>query len=222
MKKFIAIFLSSLLIAHSAYALPFSQLPSGGNVSATLDQLISVRLGTSTTSVTVATGAQTFATQSGLGFAPGQIIGVTEQSNSGNTLNGVVTSYSGTTLVLSITSITGSGTHADWNITGNFLVTPVSGGGSGISRSISSVSTATNAGSTASTDYVYLISGNTTVTLPTAVGNSDLYTFVNVGTGIATVATTSSQTINGSLTIPLAVQYTSVSMVSNGTNWIIN
>ncbi len=101
----------------------------------------------------------------------------------------------------------------------DFELATVSGGGGGISRSINSVSGTTSAGSTANTDYVYLCSGTFTITLPTAVGNTNLYTIKNVGTGIITIATTSSQTIDGVTTQVLPTQYGSVGIVSDNSNW---
>lgn len=95
------------------------------------------------------------------------------------------------------------------------------GGGAGITRSINSVSTPTAAGNSSSVDYVYLVSGTTTITLPDAAGNTNLYTVKNVGSGVVTVDTTSSQTIDGSLTITLPVQYTSVDIESDTANWNI-
>jgi hypothetical protein len=94
-------------------------------------------------------------------------------------------------------------------------------GGSGITRSVSNISTTQTAGATASTDYVYLISGTTTLTLPTAVGNTNRYTLKNVGTNTVTINTTSSQTIDGSTSITMAVQYTALDVISDGTNWNI-
>jgi fructose-1,6-bisphosphatase/inositol monophosphatase family enzyme len=100
------------------------------------------------------------------------------------------------------------------------LRTTDSGGGSGITRSIASVSTATTAGATAVTDYVYLVSGITTLTLPTAVSNLNKYTVKNTGSNAVTVATTSSQQIDGTTTITLN-PLDSVDLISNGTNWYI-
>jgi hypothetical protein len=90
-----------------------------------------------------------------------------------------------------------------------------------LTRVISSVSTATAAGSAAATDYVYLVSGTTTVTLPTAVGNSNQYTIKRVGTNTVTIGTTSSQTMDGSTSITLNVQYQSLTFISDGANWNI-
>jgi SPP1 gp7 family putative phage head morphogenesis protein len=88
-------------------------------------------------------------------------------------------------------------------------------------RVISSVAVNTNAGSVASTDYIYLASGTTAITLPTAVSNLNRYTIKNVGNNTVTINTTSSQTIDGSLTASLPVKYTSIDLISNGSNWNI-
>lgn len=90
--------------------------------------------------------------------------------------------------------------------------------GSGHALTITSISSPTTAGSTASTDYIYLVSGTTTLTLPTAVGNTNIYTVKNVS-GTTTIATTSSQTIDGSTTASLARQYTSLTLISDNANW---
>lgn len=97
-----------------------------------------------------------------------------------------------------------------------------SAGGGGISRSISNVSGTTNAGSSANTDYVYnAVSDSFTVTLPTAVSNTNRYTMKQSSTGVLTIATTSSQTIDGSTTYSLSKQYQAVDILSNGSNWFL-
>ena len=72
-------------------------------------------------------------------------------------------------------------------------------------------------------DYLIDVTANSpTITLPTAAsvaGKS--YIIKNSGTGTVTVDTTSSQTIDGALTQSFG-QYTSLSVMSNGSNWIIN
>ena len=140
-------------------------------------------------------------------------------------------STGGVTLNTPITStgdlIVGSGTNTATRLpigtTGQILV--VSGGTAAwttiIQRVITSVSTATTASAVTGLDYVYLVSGTTTLTLPTAVGNINEYTVKNVGTNTVTIATTASQTIDGSTTVLLKVQYTSLSFISDGANWNI-
>ena len=94
--------------------------------------------------------------------------------------------------------------------------------GTGISRGIYSVSTNTSAGSGANVDYVYLVSGSTTITLPTAIASTNTYTIKRVGTSTVSIATTSSQTIDGSASpITINVQYVSITVVSDGANWNI-
>lgn len=94
--------------------------------------------------------------------------------------------------------------------------------GSGITRSIQSIAVNTAAGSTASTDYVYLVSGTTTLTLPTAVGNTNKYEIKRTGVNTVSIATTGGQTIDGSASpITINVQYASISVISDGANWFI-
>lgn len=61
-----------------------------------------------------------------------------------------------------------------------------------------------------------------TMTLPTAVGAAGkVYTIKLTASGSSTVATTSSQTIDGSTTYSLSAQYKYVTVQSNGANWNI-
>ena len=62
----------------------------------------------------------------------------------------------------------------------------------------------------------------TTFTLPTAVGNNGLtYHITRINTGSVSVATVSDQTISGLSSISIASQWASVTVKSNGSNWII-
>jgi hypothetical protein len=72
------------------------------------------------------------------------------------------------------------------------------------------------------TDYLIDCTTNTfTVTLPTAASIAGrTYVIKNSGTGVITIATTSSQTIDG-ITTQTLNQYDSITVVSNGANWII-
>jgi hypothetical protein len=72
------------------------------------------------------------------------------------------------------------------------------------------------------TDEVIDCTANTfTVTLPTAVGATQEYVIKNSGTGTITIDTTSSQTIDGSLTEVLSMQYGTLKVMSNGSGWMI-
>lgn len=68
--------------------------------------------GTSTTSITIATGAQTFTTQPGLSYFAGQRL--IAAADATHWMEGVVTSYSASTLVLAADLVAGSGTFAAW------------------------------------------------------------------------------------------------------------
>lgn len=101
----------------------------------------------------------------------------------------------------------------------DITVSATGGSGSGIVRSINSISSDTPAGSASTTDYVYICTSTLTVTLPDATTNTNLYTIKNVGTGVVTINTTSSQTIDGALTIVMPLQYTAVDLVSDTAGW---
>lgn len=74
------------------------------------------------------------------------------------------------------------------------------------------------------TDYLVNCTANTfTITLPTALAiTGQNFIIKNSGTGIITLATTSSQTIDGVASgIFTLVQWDSITVTSNGANWII-
>lgn len=71
---------------------------------------------TSTSSVVIGTGSKTFTIESGKQFAAGQYVLVVDSALSSNYMHGQVTSYSGTTLVIDVQDVGGSGTIASWNI----------------------------------------------------------------------------------------------------------
>lgn len=73
-------------------------------------------IATSTSSVAIATGSKSFTTQSGKQFTAGQFLTLASAATPANYMHGQVTSYSGTSLVMNVLDIGGSGTAADWNI----------------------------------------------------------------------------------------------------------
>jgi hypothetical protein len=74
----------------------------------------------------------------------------------------------------------------------------------------------------ASHSVVALTATGLTATLPTAVGiTGRTYTIKLTASGTGTVATTSSQTIDGSTTYSLILQYKYVTVQSDGANWNI-
>lgn len=73
------------------------------------------------------------------------------------------------------------------------------------------------------TDCVINCTANTfTVTLPTAVGIEGQYFIIkNSGTGVITIDGDGSETIDGAGNKTLSVQYESMTVVSDGANWIV-
>lgn len=94
------------------------------------------------------------------------------------------------------------------------------GGGGGISLPYVAK---TGAYTLTDADYaVNVTSGTFTLTLPTAVGIAGrIYVIKNSGTGTVTVDANGSETIDGALTAALLSRYSSITIQSDGSNWII-
>jgi len=74
-------------------------------------------IGNTKSSLAIGTGTKTFTTtRSGLPITTGQVLRVAKMQGRDNYMQGTVTSYSGTTLVMNITSTGGSGTWTFWYI----------------------------------------------------------------------------------------------------------
>jgi hypothetical protein len=71
---------------------------------------------TSTTSITIGTGAKTFTTASSGQYAAGQLVVIYSTASPANAMIGTVTSCTTTSLVMNIAAVTGSGTIAAWTI----------------------------------------------------------------------------------------------------------
>lgn len=76
---------------------------------------------TSSSSVAIGTGDKTFTVSAGKTYGTGSPIGIIRTSDHTKVMSGVVKSYSGTTLVATISYTVGSGTFDDWTMSqGNF------------------------------------------------------------------------------------------------------
>lgn len=95
------------------------------------------------------------------------------------------------------------------------------GGGSGVTRSISTVSVSSVIGEVALTDYVVVAGVGIQLTMPTAVSNTNLYTIKNKSTSSVLLVPNGSETIDGAANIILATQYTSIDLSSDNANWQI-
>ena len=90
---------------------------------------------------------------------------------------------------------------------------------SAITRSINSVTGTTSAGAEAHTDYVYILTGNYALTLPTAVGNTNRYTIKNRNSANVSLVFSGAENADGA-GVTLGPNET-VELVSDGVNWII-
>lgn len=96
-----------------------------------------------------------------------------------------------------------------------------SAGPTGYLRSVFNVSSDTIVGNNPFTDYYYFVSGDTTITLPTAIMNTGRYSFKNVGLGIITINPIPGQLIDGSDAQEIYFTNNSIDIMSDGTNWMI-
>ena len=100
----------------------------------------------------------------------------------------------------------------------NTWATPSSSGG--IVRTVTTSSGAFTAGGSAGTDYVYLIAGAHAVALPTAVSNTNRYTFKNNHSAAITITPDGVETVEGAANIQVAPE-DSVDLISNNANWFV-
>jgi len=104
-------------------------------------------------------------------------------------------------------------------------VDSVSGGGGGSTNDHTIVTKVAAYTVTTNDEIVFVnaASASVTITLPTAVGNACIYRIKKTDSSGNTVvvATTSSQTIDGGTTAIINMQYASISVASNGSNWFV-
>jgi hypothetical protein len=71
---------------------------------------------TSTTTLTIGLGAKTLIIAANKNFAVNQWVLIQETANPANQMLGQITSYSGTSLIVNVAAIGGSGIHSDWTV----------------------------------------------------------------------------------------------------------
>ena len=139
--------------------------------------------------------------------------------------NGVLTSVYGTTLPVDVSLLSTTSNQQAYNTNAT-----VAGGLGAMTYDgqrwvplwqQETVATKSSAYTAINTDSTILVSGTTTITLPTAAGiKGKTYTIKKIDAGTtSTVATTSSQTIDGVITLSLVAQYEGVKVGSDGSNW---
>ncbi len=100
------------IVAHTSGT--FATDLAAGKWEAVIDYNADVLKATSTTSLTIGTGAKTLTVATSLYFTAGSYVTVVSAANSSNSMFGTVTSYSASSLIIDVTVISGSGTYADW------------------------------------------------------------------------------------------------------------
>jgi hypothetical protein len=168
--------------------------PESPSVIVTATPVTEVGIGyynlTSVSSVAIATGSKTFTTNLSnisTAFTVGTRIRVAYVTTPANYMEGVITAFSGTTLVVNVDSIGGSGTYANWTIS----VAGIQG-----SNGVTSITgTANQVIASAST-------GAVTLSLPQSINSGAAPTFTGTNfTGIPNAGLTNSAiTINGTST----------------------
>lgn len=85
---------------------------------ATLSDLLALSgyVATSLSPNTIALGPVSFTTQAGLAYRPGARVRASNVADTSKYMEGLVTSYVGTTLTVSISKVNGSGTFSNWNL----------------------------------------------------------------------------------------------------------
>jgi collagen type VII alpha len=136
---------------------------------------------TSSTSITIGTGTKVFTVSSGLSYTTAQSVVVAYDGS--NYMEGSVTSYVGTTLTVDVTSTTGSGTYASWDI--NLAGAPGPAGSSG-SSGTSGANGSSGSSGTSGTSFAGSITGTT---------SNGILTYVNATNNLAVE---SNLTYNGS------------------------
>jgi len=174
--------------------------------------------GTSTTSLTIATGVQSLTTQTGKGWATGQWLYLINSAAPANYMVGSVTSYTTGTgaLALSITTIGGTGTAATWTIvpaTPPGTVSGLTGGAAGQVPYQSAAST--TAFTAAGTTGQILVSGGTTA--PTW-SSAPAVTTQALGNSTTTAASTAFVRANGAASSALPSKTAAATLTATDAN----
>jgi hypothetical protein len=107
---------AAMIAAGTHIGINFTYDDATNSLSATVAGGGAGYVATSTTSLaTAGSGSKAFATQPSLYYTPGARVRATS-AGTGEWMEGVVSSYSGTTLTVGMDLNFGTGTHADWNI----------------------------------------------------------------------------------------------------------
>jgi len=158
-------------------------------------------LATSTTSTLVGTGARTFTTQASKQYQVGMWVIVVRTSAPTTWMLGQVTSYSGTSLAISVSAINGSGTYTDWSIG----VSGPQGAAGSITNLLTSAKSSAYTAVAGDKGTIIRCTGTWTLALTSAgtLASGWWCWVVNDGTGVITVDPSAAQTVNGVATVAM-------------------
>lgn len=110
-----------MYITHRSYA-PYKLTRTSANsfslatYTRTADPFYAPVADASTTSNSITAGSKTFTVTASMGYVVGAQITITSTLSPANLIGGIVTSYTGTTLVVNISNVVGAGTFTAWTI----------------------------------------------------------------------------------------------------------
>lgn len=152
---------AQVVLATAQVGLATTQAAAAAASAASAAAIAGAFKGTSTTSLLIASGSKSFTTQTTDQYTPGIWMSAVSNANGANWMFGQVTSYSGSTLVLNISAIGGSGTYADWNLSLAGVQGPTGAPGTLSGTAVGTVDLLTGAN----------IASAATINLDTATGN---------------------------------------------------
>ena len=107
---------ADVVLTHADVVLTHADVVTANAAAAAAADYAASYSGTSTSSVAIGTGTKNFTTQSNKLWVNGQFLQISSNAGATNYMHATVSSYSGTSLVVNVTDIGGTGTFADWNI----------------------------------------------------------------------------------------------------------
>ncbi|MBL0311054.1 MAG: collagen-like protein, partial [Bacteroidetes bacterium] len=178
-------------------------------------------LASSSSSVSIGTGSKTFTTQSGLAFQNERVRISNTAAPTTKYMEGVVTSYSGTSITVSVDRVVGSGTLASWNIgIAGDVGAAGPAGADGVAGATGATGTNGDQYATTSTTSMSVATGNKTFTVGTGLAYTigQIVSMTNSTSTFMTGPVSAYNAVTGSMTVGVT------SKTGSGTysSWSVN